>query len=192
VIWHASHSAVGWRVTSNHSSCRRPWPKTRNANNRSKVRVGTTQRSMAAIACAWFRKECLPALRGRPTLHHVFRDRRLGDLKAEHQQLAMDPRCSPVWVFLAHASDEIAQLASDLWPPIQRRRHTVVIVGPVDVSECRLSWPHDAVACSPSCAADWLERVIIFVARSTPTSFCREILASRKRAATILAFLYAG
>jgi hypothetical protein len=26
----------------------------------------------------------------------------------------------------------------------------------------------------------------------TPTSFCREILASRKRAATILAFLYAG
>jgi hypothetical protein len=60
------------------------------------------------------------------------------------------------------------------------------------VSECRLSWPHDAVACSPSCAADWLERVIIFVARSTPTSFCREILASRKRAATILAFLYAG
>src|SRR5262249_24812333 len=47
----------------------------------------------------------------------VFRDRRLRDLKAEHQQLAMNPRRSPLWVFPAHASDEIAQLVSDLWPP---------------------------------------------------------------------------
>jgi hypothetical protein len=62
-------------------------------------------------------EECLPALRRRPTPHHVFRDRRLGDLKAEHQQLAMDPRRSPLWVFIAHPSDEIAQLATDLWPP---------------------------------------------------------------------------
>src|SRR5262245_63086122 len=29
----------------------------------------------------------------------------------------MDPRRSPLWVFLAHASNEIAQLATDLWPP---------------------------------------------------------------------------
>src|SRR5215831_9158411 len=29
----------------------------------------------------------------------------------------MDPRCSPPWVFLAHPSDEIAQLSIDLWPP---------------------------------------------------------------------------
>src|SRR5262249_62223873 len=49
------------------------------------------------------------------TPHHVFRDRRLGDLKAEHQQLAMDPRCSPLWIFPAHSSDEIAQLSIDLW-----------------------------------------------------------------------------
>src|SRR5262245_59277902 len=62
-------------------------------------------------------EECLPALRRRPTPHHVFRDCRLGHLKAEHQQLAMDPRCSPLWVFPAHSSDEIAQLAIDLWPP---------------------------------------------------------------------------
>ena len=53
----------------------------------------------------------------RPTPHHVFRHRRLGDLKAKHQQLAMDPRCSPFWVFLAHPSDEIAQLSTNLWPP---------------------------------------------------------------------------
>jgi transposase InsO family protein len=61
-------------------------------------------------------EECLPALRRRSTPHHVFRHRRLGDLKAKHQQLAMDPRCSPPWVFLAHPSDEIAQLSIDLWP----------------------------------------------------------------------------
>src|SRR4030081_2214598 len=52
ICW-ASHSAVGRRVTANHSSCRRPWPTTRNANRHSKVRVGTTQRSIAAIASAW-------------------------------------------------------------------------------------------------------------------------------------------
>src|SRR5262249_13230330 len=62
-------------------------------------------------------EECLPTLRRRPTLHHVFRYRRLGDLKAKHHQLAMDPRCSPPWIFLAHPSDEIAQLSIDLWPP---------------------------------------------------------------------------
>ena len=29
----------------------------------------------------------------------------------------MDPRRSPLWIFLAHASDEVAQLSIDLWPP---------------------------------------------------------------------------
>src|SRR5262249_4296045 len=76
-------------------------------------------------------EECLPTLRRRSTLHHVFRDRRLGDGKAEHQQPAMDPRCSPLWVFPAHPSDKIAQLATDLWPscplprfPAPERRET--------------------------------------------------------------------
>src|SRR5262249_47879210 len=62
-------------------------------------------------------KERFPALRPRPALHHVFRHRRLGNLKAKHQQFAMDARRSPFWVFLAHPSDEIAQLSIDLWPP---------------------------------------------------------------------------
>jgi len=53
-ICRASHSAVGCRVTSNHSSCRRLWPKTRNANSSSKVTVGTTHMSMEAIASALF------------------------------------------------------------------------------------------------------------------------------------------
>ena len=62
----SSGSTVGWRVTSNHNSCRRPWLRIRNANNRSKVRVGTTQINggdrLRVVA-----KERLPALRGRPT-----------------------------------------------------------------------------------------------------------------------------
>jgi hypothetical protein len=33
---------LGCRVTANQSSCRRPWPNTRNANRHSNVRVGTT------------------------------------------------------------------------------------------------------------------------------------------------------
>src|SRR5438477_5520839 len=99
-------------------SCRRPWPKTRNANKRSKVRIGTTHRSMAAIACAWFRRQCLPALRRRsPTPHHVFGDRRLGDLEAKHQEFAMDPGRAPLLVFFAHPLNEITQATIDLRAP---------------------------------------------------------------------------
>ena len=57
VICRANHSAVGCCVTSNHSNCRRPWPRTRNANKSSKVSVGTTHISIAAIASAWFRRK---------------------------------------------------------------------------------------------------------------------------------------
>jgi hypothetical protein len=46
----ASHSAVGCRVTANHSSCRRLWATTMNAYKQSKLTVGTTHRSIAAIA----------------------------------------------------------------------------------------------------------------------------------------------
>ncbi len=33
MICRASQAAVGWRVTSNHRSCRRLWPRTKKANN---------------------------------------------------------------------------------------------------------------------------------------------------------------
>ncbi len=90
----ASHSAVGCRVTSNHSNCRRPWLRNRNANNRSKVSDGTTH--IAAITSVWFRRNVLQGLRRRrPTPHHVFGDRRLGDFEPQHQQFAMDPGRTP-------------------------------------------------------------------------------------------------
>src|SRR4029450_6693213 len=51
------------------------------------------------------------------TTHHVFRDRRLGHLKAKHQKLAMDPGCTPQRVFPAHPPDQITQAAINLRPP---------------------------------------------------------------------------
>src|SRR5262245_26286948 len=52
----ASHSAVGCLVTANQRSRRRPWFTTRKANRHSNVSVGTRQRSIAAIASAWLRR----------------------------------------------------------------------------------------------------------------------------------------
>jgi hypothetical protein len=50
-------------------------------------------------------------------LHHVFRDRRLGDFAPEHQQFAMDPGRAPQPVFLAHPLDQITQAPINLRPP---------------------------------------------------------------------------
>src|ERR1700724_1343891 len=80
-------------------------------------------------------KECLPALRWRPTLHHVFGDGRLGDLEAQHQQLAMDPGCSPIRILLAYPSDEVTQTPIDLWPSCPLSRFP---------APERLETPHDA------------------------------------------------
>ena len=63
-------------------------------------------------------KKCLPALRGRrPTSHHVFGDRRLGNLEPQHQEFAMGSRRAPLRVFLAHPLDEITQAMIDLRAP---------------------------------------------------------------------------
>src|ERR1019366_7432215 len=63
-------------------------------------------------------KKCLPGLRRWvPNSHHVFRDRRLSDLKAKHQEFAMDPGRAPLRVFLAHSLNEITQPTIDLRAP---------------------------------------------------------------------------
>src|SRR5207249_2143418 len=49
VIWRASHSAVGLRVTANHSNRRPSCPRTRNAKSCWNAIVGTTNRSIDAI-----------------------------------------------------------------------------------------------------------------------------------------------
>jgi hypothetical protein len=63
-------------------------------------------------------KKCLPGLRRRlPTSHHVFGNRRLGNLEPEHQELAMHSGRAPQRVFFAHPLDEITQATIDLRPP---------------------------------------------------------------------------
>src|SRR5215469_14113328 len=62
----ASHSAVGCVVTANHNSRRRLWLTTRNANRHPNVRVGTTQRSIAAMASAWLRRNVRHVCDGGP------------------------------------------------------------------------------------------------------------------------------
>ena len=57
VIWRASHSAVGFRVTAIHNNRRREWPRIRNANSCSKAIVGTTKRSIEAIPSIWLRRK---------------------------------------------------------------------------------------------------------------------------------------
>ena len=60
----------------------------------------------------------LPGLRRRvPASHHIFRDRRLGHLKAKHKKLAMDPGCAPKWVFPTHPPDQISQATINPRPP---------------------------------------------------------------------------
>ena len=45
------------------------------------------------------------------------RDRRLGYLKPQFQKLAINPGCTPQWVFLTHSLDQFAKLAINPWPP---------------------------------------------------------------------------
>src|SRR5450631_2448402 len=63
-------------------------------------------------------QKSLPALRRRlRRSRNIFRDRRLGHLKAKHQKLAMDPRSTPPWVSPVNPLDQITQAAINPRPP---------------------------------------------------------------------------
>src|SRR5438270_12377411 len=117
MICRASHSAVGCRVTSNHSSCRRPWPRTRNANKRSKVRVGTTHRSMAAIACAWFRRNVFQLCEGGVPPRTMYLE--TVDWATAKPSIRSSPwiRDAPHSGFSSHPLNEITQATIDLRAP---------------------------------------------------------------------------
>src|SRR6478736_9914113 len=54
-------------------------------------------------------EKSLPPLRWRTSpSQHVFRNRRLCDIKAELEQLAVNPRRAPKRIFLAHTAHEIS------------------------------------------------------------------------------------
>ena len=59
-------------------------------------------------------KEGLPGLHWPiPPGRHVFRNRGLGDIKAQSEQFAMEPGRSPQRVLKAHSSNEVAHLLAD-------------------------------------------------------------------------------
>jgi hypothetical protein len=69
------------------------------------IRAGSSRSAARYVpsATASARRLGDPALRPRSANpDHVSSDRRLADVDAEHQQLAMDPRCSPRRILLAH------------------------------------------------------------------------------------------
>src|ERR1039457_399624 len=79
--------------------------------------VGTTNRSMAAMSGAWFRRKVRHPLTGRPApLDHVLGDARLRDFKPEFEQFAVDARRSPKWVLDAHPPDQRTEVRLDLRP----------------------------------------------------------------------------
>src|SRR5262245_66669451 len=96
---------------------------------------------MAAMSGAWLRRKGAPPLTWRSLpLDHVFGHRRLCDLKAELEQLAVDARRSPQWVLDAHPPDQCAQLRVNLRPPSKRARFPTPVptkAGPMPRSEER-------------------------------------------------------
>ena len=76
-----------------------------------------------------------PALRRRPaTARHVFRDRRLSHLEAQHQQLAVNPGCTPQWVFPAHPPDQVMQASVNARPPYPPPR----LPAPISFETCAM------------------------------------------------------
>ena len=121
-IWRASHSAVGLRVTANHSNRRRSCPRTkceklleRNGRNHKQI---NRRNPFHVIA-----DEGLPGLQW-PIWprYHVDRNRRLRELDTELEQLAMDLGGAPDRVLKAHSSDQIPHLFGDPRPAPGRTR----------------------------------------------------------------------
>src|SRR5262245_39336189 len=82
---------------------------TRKANRHSKVRVGTRQRSIAAIASAWLRRNVRHVCDGGPRCLIMYWETvDFRDLEAKLEQLAVDARGVPQRVLFAHLPDEIA------------------------------------------------------------------------------------
>jgi hypothetical protein len=68
-------------------------------------------------------KKGLPSLRRRsPWPHHVLRYGRLPDIDAEHEEFAVDPRCTPKRVRNTHVSNELANLQCCLRSTTARSR----------------------------------------------------------------------
>ena len=67
----------------------------------------------------------------RPTLprHHVFRNRGLGNLDADLEQLTMDLGSAPEWILKTHSPDKVAHLFADPRSATERTRRPSPVSG---------------------------------------------------------------
>lgn len=102
---------VGYFVRLKCRRRRRSWLMTKKQLRTPKVIVGTVKKSMAAIASPVIRKKGAPAL-GRLGIFrrplHPAGDGSLGDVKAQHEQFAVNARRAPGWVLRHHAEDQFS------------------------------------------------------------------------------------
>jgi hypothetical protein len=80
---------------------------------------------------------------------HVFRNRRLGDIKAQLEQLAMNPRRAPKRILLAHTAHEISGLSINPGPAAWVVRFPAppgAKTHPVPANECLRTHDHRGVA----------------------------------------------
>src|SRR5712671_85311 len=135
----AIHSAVGLVVTLIQTRSLRSIRTITKQYSSLKPIVGTTNRSMAAMSGAWFRRKVRhPWLGGPPSFDHVLGDARLRDLKPELEQFAVDAWRAPKRIFDAHSPDQRAQLRFDLRSPSQWARLPTPVAakaGPVPTHE---------------------------------------------------------
>src|SRR5262245_37673526 len=139
VSWRAIHSAVGLVVTltqmrflrSSLTMMRVIEQVKANARDNEQIHGSDVRRVVA--------QEGAPSLTWWPrSLDHVFGHRRLGDLKAELEQLAVNARRSPTVGSRCSSADQGAQLRLDLWPPFPQARLPTPIAakaGPMPTDE---------------------------------------------------------
>jgi hypothetical protein len=112
-VWEAVariDSAAAWNLVMNQAiSAYAAWLPPEGAREVFRHGPATTAGRNAAIST--------PCLRWRSSMpDHVLGNSRFGDLEPELQQLTMNARGAPQWVFLVHPPNELAQLTANSRP----------------------------------------------------------------------------
>ena len=89
------------------------------AIQRAKRQCGHSEEIHGYDDIAVIAKESNPALAGvvgRGQAPEIAGDRALGDVESEFEELAVNSRRAPRWIFTHHPPDEDPNLGIDLWP----------------------------------------------------------------------------
>jgi hypothetical protein len=141
MIWRASHSAVGLRVTANQSS-RRVRAEIQKCEQLLERNCRNHKQIDRCNPFHMIADEGLPGLQW-PILprHHVDRNRGLGDVDVELEQLTIDLWGAPERVLQAHSLDQVAHLFGDPRSPPRRTRLPSPVPAPstIDAAGCTIA-----------------------------------------------------